>query len=97
MMLVNCSPGADWIEVVPETERLDTSAHRARAHLAQRSKRQPPSRSKLKETLSSPTGRAQVTKSSRYSGAVDCCKNLIRLFWTITLSLTLDFLVCFSG
>ncbi|XP_067299276.1 neurabin-2 isoform X2 [Pseudorasbora parva] len=51
--------GADWSEVVPETERLDTSAHRARAHLAQRSKRQPPSRSKLKETLSSPTARAQ--------------------------------------
>ncbi|KAK7168622.1 hypothetical protein R3I93_004827 [Phoxinus phoxinus] len=51
--------GADWSEVVPETERLDTSAHRARAHLAQRSRRQPPSRSKLKETLSSPTGQAQ--------------------------------------
>ncbi|CAM4607046.1 unnamed protein product [Leuciscus chuanchicus] len=51
--------GADWSEVVPETERLDTSAHRARAHLAQRSKRQPPSRSKLKETLSSPTGQAK--------------------------------------
>ncbi|XP_016131752.1 neurabin-1-like isoform X3 [Sinocyclocheilus grahami] len=46
--------GADWSEVVPETERLDTSAHRAKAQLAQRSKRQPPSRSKLKETLSSP-------------------------------------------
>ncbi|XP_016300931.1 neurabin-1-like isoform X1 [Sinocyclocheilus anshuiensis] len=45
--------GADWSEVVPETERLDTSAHRAKAQLAQRSKRQPPSRSKLKETLSS--------------------------------------------
>ncbi|XP_077073157.1 uncharacterized protein ppp1r9ala isoform X3 [Siphateles boraxobius] len=51
--------GADWSEVVPETERLDTSAHRARAHPAQRSKRQPPSRSKLKETLNSPTGPAQ--------------------------------------
>lgn len=95
-MLVNCSPGADWSEVVPETERLDTSAHRSRAHLAQRSKRQPPSRSKLKETLSSPT-RAQVTKSSRYPGAVDCCKDLTCLFWTITLCLTLDALVSFSG
>lgn len=51
--------GADWSGMVPETERLDTSAHRARAQLAQRSKRQPPSRSKLKETLSSPGGRPQ--------------------------------------
>lgn len=51
--------GADWSEMVPETERLDTSAHRARAQLAQRSKRQPPSRSKLKETLSSPGGGPQ--------------------------------------
>ncbi|XP_056320650.1 neurabin-1 isoform X2 [Danio aesculapii] len=51
--------GADWSEMVPETERLDTSAHRARAQLAQRSKRQPPSRSKLKETLSSPGGHPQ--------------------------------------
>ncbi|XP_051564032.1 neurabin-1-like isoform X2 [Myxocyprinus asiaticus] len=49
----------DWSEVVPETERLDTSALRARAHLAQRSKRQPPTRSKLKQTLSSPAGPAQ--------------------------------------
>ncbi|XP_052004404.1 neurabin-1-like isoform X2 [Xyrauchen texanus] len=53
------SGSADWSEVIPETERLDTSALRARAHLAQRSKRQPPSRSKLKETLSSPVGPAQ--------------------------------------
>ncbi|XP_051566280.1 neurabin-1-like isoform X2 [Myxocyprinus asiaticus] len=51
--------GPDWSEVIPETERLDTSALRARAHLAQRSKRQPPSRSKLKETLCSPAGPAQ--------------------------------------
>uniref|UniRef100_A0A8D0CG51 Neurabin-1 n=1 Tax=Scleropages formosus TaxID=113540 RepID=A0A8D0CG51_SCLFO len=39
-------------EVVPETELLDTSAHRARAQLSQKSKRQPPSRSKLRETIS---------------------------------------------
>ncbi len=64
---MHCSPGADWSEVVPETERLDTSAHRAKAHLAQRSRRQPPSRSKLKETLSSPVRSTQVTQSSRNS------------------------------
>ncbi|XP_065149299.1 neurabin-1 isoform X2 [Paramisgurnus dabryanus] len=51
--------GVDWSEVVPETELLDTSAHRAKAQLAQRTKRQPPTRSKLKETLSSPTEPAQ--------------------------------------
>uniref|UniRef100_A0A9J7Z521 Neurabin-1 n=1 Tax=Cyprinus carpio carpio TaxID=630221 RepID=A0A9J7Z521_CYPCA len=62
---MHCSPGPDWSEMVPETERLDTSAHRAKAQLAQRSKRQPPSRSKLKETLSSPARSPQVTKSSR--------------------------------
>ncbi|XP_036396667.1 neurabin-1-like [Megalops cyprinoides] len=42
---------ADWPEAVPETERLDTSAHRAKGQLAQKAKRQPPSRSKLRETL----------------------------------------------
>ncbi|XP_055071491.2 neurabin-1 isoform X2 [Misgurnus anguillicaudatus] len=51
--------GVDWSDVVPETELLDTSAHRAKAQLAQRTKRQPPTRSKLKETLSSPTEPAQ--------------------------------------
>ncbi|XP_031415259.1 neurabin-1 isoform X3 [Clupea harengus] len=44
-------PDADWSEVVPETERLDTSAHRAKGQLAQKAKRQPPSRSKLRETF----------------------------------------------
>ncbi|KAG7466870.1 hypothetical protein MATL_G00146960 [Megalops atlanticus] len=42
---------ADWPEAVPETERLDTSAHRAKGQLALKAKRQPPSRSKLRETL----------------------------------------------
>uniref|UniRef100_A0A8C9VKV8 Neurabin-1 n=1 Tax=Scleropages formosus TaxID=113540 RepID=A0A8C9VKV8_SCLFO len=46
------STDSDWSEVVPETELLDTSAHRARAQLSQKSKRQPPSRSKLRETIS---------------------------------------------
>uniref|UniRef100_A0A671PZ75 Neurabin-1 n=1 Tax=Sinocyclocheilus anshuiensis TaxID=1608454 RepID=A0A671PZ75_9TELE len=64
-LTMNCSPGADWSEVVPETERLDTSAHRAKAQLAQRSKRQPPSRSKLKETLSSPARSPQGDDESQ--------------------------------
>lgn len=43
----------DWNEVVPETVRLDTSAHKAKGLLAQKAKRQPPSRTKLKENLAS--------------------------------------------
>ncbi|KAA0716098.1 Neurabin-1 Neurabin-I [Triplophysa tibetana] len=55
--------GVDWSEAVPETERLDTSVHRAKGQLAQKAKRQPPSRSKLKETLSSPGERSQDGES----------------------------------
>ncbi|XP_075896274.1 neurabin-1 isoform X4 [Nelusetta ayraudi] len=42
----------DWGELVPETERLDTSAHKAKGLLALKARRQRPSRSKLKESLS---------------------------------------------
>ncbi|XP_061143675.1 neurabin-1 isoform X2 [Syngnathus typhle] len=46
----------DWKELVPETELLDTSAHKAKGLLGQKAKRQRPSRNKLKETLAlSPT------------------------------------------
>ncbi|XP_056611522.1 neurabin-1 isoform X2 [Triplophysa dalaica] len=55
--------GVDWSEAVPETERLDTSVHRAKGQLAQKAKRQPPSRSKLKETLSSPGEHSQDGES----------------------------------
>uniref|UniRef100_A0AAY4ESS8 Neurabin-1 n=1 Tax=Denticeps clupeoides TaxID=299321 RepID=A0AAY4ESS8_9TELE len=49
----------DWSEVVPETERLDTSAHRAKGQLAQKAKRQRPSRSKLREASVGSPCRAQ--------------------------------------
>lgn len=42
----------DWSEF-PETQRLDTSAQKAKCRLAQKSKRQAPSRTKLKENLGS--------------------------------------------
>ncbi|XP_037542887.1 neurabin-1 isoform X2 [Nematolebias whitei] len=42
----------DWSEF-PETQRLDTSAQKAKCRLAQKSKRQAPSRIKLKENLGS--------------------------------------------
>ncbi|XP_078030629.1 uncharacterized protein ppp1r9ala isoform X2 [Epinephelus lanceolatus] len=52
----------DWSELVPETERLDTSAHRAKGLLAQKAKRQPPSRSKLKESLAVASCHSQETE-----------------------------------
>ncbi|KAJ0070331.1 hypothetical protein NL108_007677, partial [Boleophthalmus pectinirostris] len=58
-VLLFCSE-RDWAELVPETERLDTSAHRAKGLLALKAKRQPPSRSKLKESLTAPSPEPQV-------------------------------------
>ncbi|XP_067372404.1 neurabin-1 isoform X3 [Channa argus] len=52
----------DWSELVPETERLDTSAHRAKGLLAQKAKRQPPSRNKLKENLTVASSHSQETE-----------------------------------
>lgn len=51
-----------WSELVPETERLDTSAHRAKGLLAQKAKRQPPSRNKLKESLAVASSHSQVSQ-----------------------------------
>ncbi|NXA74705.1 NEB1 protein, partial [Thryothorus ludovicianus] len=44
-------PISDFDAFVGDTPRLDTSAHKAKAQLALKVKRQPPSRSKLKESL----------------------------------------------
>ncbi|KAM6919985.1 uncharacterized protein PEZ65_012031 [Lycodopsis pacificus] len=41
----------DWYIPVPDTGLLDSSAHKARAQLAQKSKRHPPSRDKLRESF----------------------------------------------
>lgn len=45
---------------MPETERLDTSAHRAKGLLAQKARRQLPSRTKLKESLTGTSSPSQV-------------------------------------
>ncbi|XP_067405335.1 neurabin-2-like isoform X2 [Emydura macquarii macquarii] len=45
------SSDTDFDAFVGDTPRLDTSAHKAKAQLALKVKRQPPSRSKLKESL----------------------------------------------
>ncbi|CAK6952387.1 neurabin-1-like [Scomber scombrus] len=47
----NHSADTDWYIPVPDTGRLDSSAHIARAQLAQKSKRHPPSRDKLRESF----------------------------------------------
>ncbi|KAG9349503.1 hypothetical protein JZ751_027948, partial [Albula glossodonta] len=52
----------DWTELIPETERLDTSAHRAKGQLAQKAKRQLPSRSRLRETLGPSTSQAPANE-----------------------------------
>lgn len=41
----------EWYSTVPDTRRLDCSAHIAKAQLAQKSKRHPPSRDKLRESF----------------------------------------------
>ncbi|XP_031710788.1 neurabin-1-like isoform X2 [Anarrhichthys ocellatus] len=43
--------GPDWYIPLPDTGLLDSSAHKARAQLAQKSKRHPPSRDKLRESF----------------------------------------------
>lgn len=55
----------DWNEVVPETVRLDTSAHKAKGLLAQKAKRQPPSRTKLKENLAVTSSPSKVGQELR--------------------------------
>uniref|UniRef100_A0A3P9I3K1 Neurabin-1 n=1 Tax=Oryzias latipes TaxID=8090 RepID=A0A3P9I3K1_ORYLA len=52
----------EWIESIPETKRLDTSVHRAKGQLAQMAKRQPPSRSKLKESFAVASSYSQETE-----------------------------------
>ncbi|CAL9688873.1 unnamed protein product [Knipowitschia caucasica] len=41
----------EWYSLVPDTGRLDCSAHIAKAQLAQKSKRHPPSRDKLRDSF----------------------------------------------
>lgn len=51
ILLKECVFVTDFDAFVGDTPRLDTSAHKAKAQLALKVKRQPPSRSKLKESL----------------------------------------------
>lgn len=60
---------ADFDAFVGDTPRLDTSAHKAKAQLALKVKRQPPSRSKLKESL---VGGTQTTNLQVLTLIITC-------------------------
>ncbi|KAM7379158.1 hypothetical protein PAMP_004728 [Pampus punctatissimus] len=55
----------DWYVPVPDTGRLDSSAHIARAQLAQKSKRHPPSRDKLRESFRRQEDEVQKLQASQ--------------------------------
>ncbi|XP_074550685.1 neurabin-1 isoform X2 [Halichoeres trimaculatus] len=83
----------DWSELVPETERLDTSAHRAKGLLAQKAKRQPPSRSKLKESLTVALSHSQETEEDEQQQEQEPPRRRS----SIQESLSLPVPVCYPG
>ncbi|NXX85041.1 NEB2 protein, partial [Urocolius indicus] len=62
----------DFDAFVGETPRLDTSAHKAKAQLALKVKRQPPSRSKLKESLGA--GQQTANLQVRILSRIESCE-----------------------
>ncbi|KAM9851038.1 uncharacterized protein ppp1r9ala isoform 2-T2 [Aulostomus maculatus] len=85
-------PEQDWSELVPETERLDTSAHKAKGLLAQKAKRQRPSRTKLKENLAVASSHSQETEEEDEPEEQEPVRR--RSFQE---SLSLPVPVCYSG
>ncbi|XP_076198717.1 neurabin-1-like isoform X3 [Aptenodytes patagonicus] len=75
---------SDFDAFVGDTPRLDTSAHKAKAQLALKVKRQPPSRSKLKESL----GAGQQTANLQDEDSEDTVLN--RELSTAYLTKTLE-------
>ncbi|XP_067155153.1 neurabin-2-like isoform X4 [Apteryx mantelli] len=77
---------SDFDAFVGDTPRLDTSAHKAKAQLALKVKRQPPSRSKLKESL----GAGQQTADLQDEDSEDTIHNkeLPAVYLTKTLEIT---------
>lgn len=57
--------GPDWYIPIPDTGRLDSSVHIARAQLAQKSKRHPPSREKLRESFRKQEDELQTPQGSQ--------------------------------
>ncbi|KAM6200580.1 neurabin-2-like isoform 4-T4 [Sarcoramphus papa] len=75
---------SDFDAFVGDTPRLDTSAHKAKAQLALKVKRQPPSRSKLKESL----GAGQQTANLQDENSEDTV--LSRELSTVYLTKTVE-------
>ncbi|XP_053122532.1 neurabin-1-like isoform X2 [Hemicordylus capensis] len=65
---------SDFDAFVGDTPRLDTSVHKAKAQLALKVKRQPPSRSKLKESLG--TGQKDVNSQEEEEEEEDTKENI---------------------
>ncbi|KAG7504004.1 neurabin-1-like isoform X1 [Solea senegalensis] len=84
----------NWGELVPETERLDTSALRAKGLLAQKAKRQPPSRTKLKENFAGASSHSQETEEEDEQEEREPPR---RRRSSIQESLSLPVTVCYHG
>nr|XP_057938588.1 neurabin-1 isoform X2 [Doryrhamphus excisus] len=82
----------DWSELVPETELLDISAHKAKGVLAQKARRQRPSRNKMKESLTVTSGPSQETEEED-----DQEEQEPRRRSSIQESLSLPVPVCYPG
>ncbi|KAM9484519.1 neurabin-1 isoform 6-T6 [Salvelinus alpinus] len=81
----------DWSELVPETDRLDTSAHKAKGLLAPRRNR--PSRNKLKENLGASPCQSQENKVE----GEDAEEDYARRRRSIQESLSLPVPICYPG
>ncbi|XP_020317732.2 neurabin-1 isoform X2 [Oncorhynchus kisutch] len=81
----------DWSELVPETDRLDTSAHKAKGLLAPRRNR--PSRNKLKENLGASPCHSQENKEEEE----DAEEDYVRRRRSIQESLSLPVPICYPG
>ncbi|MEQ2272022.1 hypothetical protein XENORESO_013140, partial [Xenotaenia resolanae] len=83
----------DWTELVPETTRLDTSAQRAKCRLAQMSKRQAPSRNKLKESFAGASHHSQETEEEDEQEEQESTERQPSLQESLTLPVN----VCYPG
>ncbi|XP_064832090.1 neurabin-1-like isoform X2 [Oncorhynchus masou masou] len=81
----------DWSELVPETDRLDTSAHKAKGLLAPRRNR--PSRNKLKENLGASPCQSQENKEEEEDAEEDYARR--RRSFQESLSLPVP--ICYPG
>ncbi|XP_034410436.1 neurabin-2-like isoform X2 [Cyclopterus lumpus] len=78
---------ADWYIPLPDTGLLDSSAHKARAQLAQKSKRQPPSRDKLRESFRKREWVVQKPQESESLSAPTAMQRSSRSYLSSTSSL----------